>query len=160
MKRQLEPRDGVILAVTGSRKPEDLSPPWSGEVTMAALRSMIRPEEIGLLVEGGASGFDRWAGIWAEANGVPHRMEPALWDDIDRPGAIIRTRRDGSKYDAGAGPARNQRIIDKWKPSRLIAFPGGKGTQDMVKRARAAGLRIAFPDPDIPLSARFSQRAS
>lgn len=35
-----------------------------------------------------------------------------------------------------AGPLRNQKMLDEYKPHVVIAFPGGRGTADMVSRAR------------------------
>lgn len=75
-------------------------------------------------------GADRWAHEWAAARGVPVQPFSADWD----------------RYGKGAGPQRNQRMIegwDDWQPSSrvvvCVAFPGGAGTADMVLRARAAG---------------------
>ncbi len=135
----------MIIAVCGSRKPASLSPPWRMPMAIMFLDQLLGADaaagKITLLVEGGAEGFDRWAGAWALARGVPHKMEEADW----------------KTHGLAAGPIRNQHIIDHFKPTLLIAFPGGKGTRDMVKRARAAGLRIVFPDPDAPLDARFAK---
>lgn len=39
-----------------------------------------------------------------------------------------------------AGPIRNQQMLDDGKPDLVVAFPGGKGTADMVRRARVAGI--------------------
>jgi len=41
-----------------------------------------------------------------------------------------------------AGPRRNARMIE-WKPDLVIAFPGGRGTADMVRQAWAAGIVVA-----------------
>jgi hypothetical protein len=41
-----------------------------------------------------------------------------------------------------AGPIRNQRMIDEGKPDLVIAFPGGRGTADMVSRAKKAGIPV------------------
>lgn len=38
-----------------------------------------------------------------------------------------------------AGPRRNNRTLG---PDLVVAFPGGKGTADMVARARAKGVRV------------------
>jgi hypothetical protein len=32
----------------------------------------------------------------------------------------------------------------EWKPDLVIAFPGGRGTADMVKQAKAAGVPVHF----------------
>lgn len=78
------------------------------------------------IIHGAANGADEWADYWAERNNVPHRAYPADW------------RRNGR----AAGPIRNQRMLDDGKPDLVIAFTGGRGTADMVRRARAAGVRV------------------
>lgn len=42
-----------------------------------------------------------------------------------------------------AGPLRNQRMIDM-KPDKLLRFPGGRGTADCERRARAAGIEVVM----------------
>lgn len=79
------------------------------------------------VINGGAKGADRHAKKWAEVNSIPVETFKARW------------RQDGNK---AAGPIRNQRMIDEGKPDLVIAFPGGKGTADMVRRARAAGIPV------------------
>jgi len=41
-----------------------------------------------------------------------------------------------------AGPIRNQQMLDEGKPNLVVAFPGGRGTADIVRRARAAGIEV------------------
>lgn len=81
---------------------------------------------IGLIIHGGAMGADRLAQSWAVGRGVPCKAYPAEW----------------AKYGKSAGPTRNQMMIDLEKPNLVIAFPGGKGTADVVKRAEAAKIPI------------------
>jgi Lhr-like helicase len=38
-------------------------------------------------------------------------------------------------------------MIDEGKPDLVIAFPGGRGTADMVGRARKAGIRVVEISP-------------
>jgi hypothetical protein len=33
-------------------------------------------------------------------------------------------------------------MLNEGKPDLVVAFPGGRGTADMVKRARAAGIEL------------------
>jgi hypothetical protein len=77
------------------------------------------------VIHGAARGADRLAGAWAQRNRIPVRPFPADWD----------------RYGMRAGPVRNQQMLDQ-KPDLVIAFPGGRGTADMVRRARAAGLEV------------------
>lgn len=50
----------------------------------------------------------------------------------------LRCRLEGK----AAGPIRNQRMLDDGKPDRVLAFPGGRGTANMVKLAKAAGVPV------------------
>ena len=63
-------------------------------------------------------------------------MSRAVWCET-YPAAWDRGRR--------AGPERNQRMIEIGEPDGGVAFPGGCGTADMVRKARAAGLVVWRP---------------
>jgi hypothetical protein len=68
-----------------------------------------------------------WQAIeWALRNEVPFLGYPARW----------------TKEGRAAGPIRNQRMIDKCKPELVASLPGGRGTADMVRRAREAGITV------------------
>lgn len=79
-----------------------------------------------LILQGGASGADAIARQWCQRRLVDYRNYPAEW----------------SKHGKAAGPIRNQRMLDHGKPQMVIAFPGGKGTADMVARAKTAGVPV------------------
>lgn len=79
-----------------------------------------------LVIHGGAPGADDFAESWAHAHGVPNRWFAPEWE----------------KYGKAAGPIRNQRMLDEGKPTLVLAFPGGKGTADMVRRALVQGLDV------------------
>ena len=82
------------------------------------------------IIQGGARGADRHARDWALAqSSVCLINEPADWD----------------AHGKAAGPIRNQRMLDEGKPDLVLAFPGGRGTADMVSRARKAGIRVIDP---------------
>jgi hypothetical protein len=91
-----------------------------------ALDRLHERRGIDLVIEGGALGADRLARSWAGARGVPGKSYLAQW----------------GAHGKGAGPRRNQRMLDDGKPDVVIAFPGGTGTADMVARARKAGLVV------------------
>lgn len=78
------------------------------------------------VITGAARGADRMASGWARANGRELREFPADW----------------RKYGRGAGPKRNQEMLEAGRPDLVIAFDGGAGTRDMVDRARRAGIRV------------------
>lgn len=89
------------------------------------------------LWHGNARGADCLASYWARRKeGVREHATPANW----------------SKYGLRAGPIRNQNMLGQ-KPDLVIAFPGGKGTADMVKRAKAAGVEVIEVAPTPPASA-------
>ena len=78
------------------------------------------------VIHGAAPGADTLAGAWAKEHGVPVKAYPAAWNIHGR----------------GAGPIRNQHMLDDGKPDLVIAFPGGRGTADMVRRANKAGIPV------------------
>ena len=80
-----------------------------------------------VLISGAAKGADTLALRWAMSRQVEFRGYPAKW---------------GGGRSASAGPIRNQRMLDDAEPDLVIAFPGGRGTADMMKKARAAGVRV------------------
>ena len=74
---------------------------------------------------GSRLGADSMAGRYAQENNIPCRDFPAEW----------------RRYGRSAGYRRNQQMLDEGKPDLVVAFPGGPGTQNMVKNQPAAGLR-------------------
>lgn len=94
------------------------------------------------ICHGAATGADALAAAWAKARGVKATDFPADWSNLDLPDALIRTRHNGTKYDAKAGGRRNQLMLETMEPTIVIAFPGGYGTTDMVTRAERAGTRV------------------
>lgn len=78
------------------------------------------------IIAGGAPGADSLAASWAAVEWTRYQEFPARWD----------------KHGKKAGPIRNQQMIDEGAPDLVIAFPGGVGTADMVKRAKKAGIEV------------------
>ncbi len=78
------------------------------------------------IIHGAAKGADYLAQTWALVNFVLNIPYHAEW----------------KKYGNKAGPIRNQRMIDEGHPNLVIAFPGGKGTADMVRRAKANKIDV------------------
>lgn len=65
----------------------------------------------------------------------------ARWDDLEATPCVIRTRRDGKRYNAAAGGIRNAFMLT-WHPKLIVAFAGGTGTADMCSRGRVAGIEV------------------
>jgi hypothetical protein len=100
---------------------------------------------ITLVVHGDAKGADRLADQWAKSRRVPVKPYPAAWDDLSAPGARVLTRGDGTRYNANAGTDRNDLMLERERPDVVVAFPGGGGTADMVRKAKAAGVPAVEP---------------
>lgn len=97
------------------------------KATLYAVLSKYHAEAgVECLIEGGAKGADHWAGVWAENHGVALETFEADWEN----------------QGSFAGPARNTRMLNEGKPDLVIAFPGGRGTADMVRKARRAGVEV------------------
>lgn len=98
----------------------------------------LRENGMSGVVHGGCpTGADSMAHDWVQERKqeISYAVFPANWE----------------KHGKMAGPIRNQCIIDEWKKGNihkkviLLAFPGGRGTADMRRRAEAAGMLVVRP---------------
>lgn len=96
---------------------------------------------IEVVIHGNASGADTCGSLWALLHHKQALPYPAKWDDLHVAGAIVRKGQYGL-YNVVAGFQRNQQMIDEGKPDLVVAFPGGKGTADMVNRAHQAKIEV------------------
>jgi len=83
------------------------------------------------LIEGGATGADSAAKRWAQIGKLP----------------IFTFRADWKKHGKAAGPIRNERMIIEGRPDLVIAFPGGRGTRNMIETARRHGVDVIVVTP-------------
>lgn len=102
------------------------------EHVYACLDRLHAKRPVTLLIHGAAKGADSLAADWAKARGIEALPFPIAPEDWDRHGR-------------NAGPMRNQTMLDKGTPEGVVAFPGGNGTADMVRRSQRAGLVVWFP---------------
>lgn len=113
-----ETKLGHCVLVCGGRSYRDR------DALYAALDGLVpAPTHI---IAGAAPGADTLAAEWACDRGIT-------------PGAFYA---DWEMYGNAAGPMRNQQMLDDGKPNLVVAFTGGRGTADMVRRAKAAGVRV------------------
>lgn len=98
------------------------------------LDDMCKWKPVSVIIHGAASGADTLAKKWAKKKGIQDEPYPV-------------TRADWVAKGHAAGPIRNQQMLDKGKPDIVLAFPGGRGTLDMIRRAKKAGLPVYTPAP-------------
>jgi hypothetical protein len=108
------------VVVTGGRDFADTA------LVDRALSAVHRKHGISTLIEGEARGADRLCAQWAVRLDIPVARFPADWDT----------------HGKRAGHLRNQQMIDEGKPNAAVAFPGGRGTADMVRRLHSAGIPV------------------
>ena len=90
---------------------------------------------ISLLVQGGALGADTLAKEWAKSREVSFKTVYADW----------------KKHGRAAGPIRNSKMLKDYSPNLVVAFPGGRGTNDMIMKSKNAGVRVTiFKEYEIP----------
>lgn len=101
-----------------------------------SLRDMVDRFSPTWIINGGARGADTLASQYADEKGIPCAVVRAPW----------------STHGPSAGPVRNRWMLDL-EPDWVIAFPGGRGTADMIRAAREKKIPVtdlspsALPDP-------------
>ena len=93
---------------------------------ISAMDEVYRTNTIDLVIHGAATGTDSMADRWAGYARINQMAFPADW----------------KKFSRSAGPKRNQQMLDEGKPDLVVKFPGGKGTEDCVRRAKLAGIAV------------------
>lgn len=84
---------------------------------------------ITFLFHGNAKGADHLADLWG------HRAK--LRQDIK----IVPVPAKWKKYGSAAGPIRNKAMLGHGI-NLVVAFPGGRGTKNMIKQAKAANVDV------------------
>lgn len=98
---------------------------FSDWVLLNAILNALTPKPT-LLIHGAATGADRLAYAWAREHSIDIEAYPAHW----------------TLHGKAAGPIRNRQMLEQGKPDLVVAFPGGKGTADMIDQARKAGVQV------------------
>lgn len=78
------------------------------------------------IVQGGAKGVDHYAWQWAHESGIPCKTYKADWD----------------RYGKAAGYIRNKEMLLDSEAQLVLAFPGGRGTRNMVHFAHTIGVQV------------------
>ncbi len=110
----------IRVLVTGGRAYADR------DHVFATLDALHAERGIAALATGGAVGADRLADAWATVRGIVHRRYTPDWQQHGR----------------AAGAIRNSEMLRGFAPDVVVAFAGGRGTADMVAKARRAGVEV------------------
>lgn len=110
----------MILLICGGRTFNDLQALNNAIIALPFVPTMI--------IEGGATGADTLAKLWAVENKIHFAEVPALWE----------------AFGKRAGTLRNV-AMTILKPDYCLAMPGGSGTAHMVKTCK--GLKITTWEP-------------
>ena len=108
------------VLVCGGRDYSDWQRVW------AVLDEFHSLYNIDVVIHGAARGADTLASDWAHNRNVPVEPYRAQWNT----------------HSNASGPIRNIQMLVEGKPDIVIAFPGGKGTDNMKTQATAAGVAV------------------
>lgn len=92
---------------------------------MEVLDGLNAELKITKVIHGCARGADILGGLWAKLRGIPAIGVHAEWD----------------KFGKRAGYLRNIKMADM-QPDVVVAFPGGKGTEMMIKIAKERNIKV------------------
>lgn len=133
------------VIVTGGR---NFRQEWVVFDALAALYAELPEGDWLWVIHGGASGADQAAKTWAWAwhsrgRNVYEEEHKADWSAPCRETCAPNHRRRQrlGTYCPAAGNYRNQEMIDAGA-ELVLAFPGGTGTADCKRRAKAAGIEV------------------
>ena len=114
------------VVVTGGRYFDDAPRLFGALDTLHQHRGPIT-----CVIQGGGAGADELARSWAVLRRVPFDTYPADWTRLGR----------------SAGPIRNREMLERSMPDVVVAFEGGAGTADTVRRALRAEIEIIEVEP-------------
>lgn len=86
------------------------------------------------VISGGAKGADTLAEVWVRHSRTAEEDTQYIFSEV--------YLANWDKHGNSAGPIRNQQMLDEGRPDLVIAFPGGKGTADMIRRSKKAGVKV------------------
>jgi 3-keto-L-gulonate-6-phosphate decarboxylase len=104
------------IIVTGGRDYQDLN-------KLTKVLDDLKPT---MVIQGGASGADSLAKIYALNHSIESKTYMADWKTHGR----------------AAGPIRNRKMLEENSDATVVAFPGGAGTRNCVMTAKELGMKI------------------
>jgi hypothetical protein len=112
--------DKKVVLVTGGR---DYT--LFGELTYI-MDTIHAVHGFSIVMHGDARGADTLAGRWCRARKLQEVKVPANW----------------AGHGLSAGLRRNTFMLELLRPDVVVAFPGGRGTANMMKKAADAGILV------------------
>lgn len=113
------------LMLCGGRHFEDV------QVIQQELARLHAEQPVTVLIHGSASGLGAAAEAWARRNDIHIVRYPPNWE------------LHGKKAES----MRNAFMIQDSRPDLVLAFPGGRHTADLVRRAGAANIAVVSAAP-------------
>lgn len=115
------------IIVTGGRDYED-----KARVFQVLDDLIVRPT---LIIQGGATGADSLAKLWAQTRNVPWKTYFADWN--------WKTYfADWKAYGPSAGPRRNKIMLLAHPGAKVLVFPGDRGTKNCRETAESLGYDV------------------
>jgi len=108
----------VKIIVTGGRYYKNFS-------ELLRVLDELKPS---FIIQGGCSGADSMAVTYSIARKIEYKTYEADWD----------------QYGLSAGPIRNKKMLEENLDAVLVAFPGGRGTENCVETAQELGVKVIF----------------
>jgi hypothetical protein len=98
------------------------------------------------VIHGGAGGADTLSGVAARKMCGYGKPKAQVKKNTPK---ITVFPADWKKHGRAAGFIRNQQMLDEGKPDLVLAFWKNKsrGTEDMIRRARKAGVEVRVIEP-------------
>lgn len=104
------------IIITGGRDYDD-------KIMVQEVLDLLKPT---MIVQGGAFGADQLARNYAEFYKIECITVSADWDT----------------HGKAAGPIRNREMLKAYPDAVVVAFPGGRGTDNCVKTAVAMNMIV------------------
>ena len=101
------------------------------EKVFQVLDEIHKTTPISLVVHGAARGADLLGEEWAKSRETAYYGVPAKWQELGRK----------------AGPLRNLDMLERITPDLVVAFPGGRGTENMIKLATSNNIKVKQIEP-------------
>lgn len=109
------------ILVCGGRNYDDYE---SMATVLSALQ--VTRDPFSVIIHGNAKGADFLADTYARRHNIP----------------VLAFDADWQLHGRAAGPRRNRTMLTEGKPDLVVAFPGKKGTANMISQAEAAGVEV------------------